>query len=81
MEIKEFAYQVDDFVLDYYMERKGFHPGVYLGVGSLGDIRPETAEFRIQDSRISDIELLNLLTETFPEGKFWIQFENNIFFT
>ena len=80
MEIKEFAYQVDDFILDYFMEKKGFHPGVYLGVGSLGDTRPETAEFRIQDSRISDVELLNLLTETFPQGKFWIQFENNIFF-
>ena len=58
------------------MEKKGFHPGVYLGIGSLGDTRPETAEFRIQDSRISDVELLNLLTETFPQGKFWIQFEN-----
>ncbi len=80
MEIKELAYQVDDFILDYFMEKKGFHPGVYLGVGSLGDTRPETAEFRIQDSRISDVELLNLLTETFPQGKFWIQFENNIFF-
>ena len=80
MVIKEFAYQVDDFILDYFMEKKGFHPGVYLGVGSLGDTRPETAEFRIQDSRISDVELLNLLTETFPQGKFWIQFENNIFF-
>ena len=80
MEIKEFAYQVDDFILDYFMEKKGFHPRVYLGIGSLGDTRPETAEFRIQDERISDVELLNLLSETFPQGKFWIQFKDNIFF-
>ena len=79
MNIKEFAYQVDDFIIDYYMS-KGFHPGVYLGIGSLGNTRPETAEFRIQDSRVSDVELLNLLTKTFPQGNFWIQFKDNIFF-
>tara|TARA_B100001059_G_C17814069_1_gene574030 strand:+ start:412 stop:684 length:273 start_codon:yes stop_codon:yes gene_type:complete len=79
MKIRDFAYQVDDFILDYYMA-KGFLPGVYLGVGSLGDTRLETAEFRIQDKRVSDIKLLELLKKTFPQGKFWIQYENNIFF-
>ena len=79
MNIRDFANQVDDFVTDYYMS-KGFLPGVYLGVGSLGDTRLETAEFRIQDNRVSDLELLNLLNKTFPQGKFWLQFKNNIFF-
>ena len=79
MNIRDFANQVDDFVTDYYMS-KGFLPGVYLGVGSLGDTRLETAEFRIQDNRVSDLELLDLLNRTFPQGKFWIQFKDNIFF-
>ena len=79
MKIRDFANQVDDFVTDYYIS-KGFFPGVYLGVGSLGDTRLETAEFRIQDERVSDIKLLELLKKTFPQGKFWIQYENNIFF-
>mgnify|MGYP001411612260 CR=1 FL=1 len=79
MKIRDFANQVHDYVIDYYMS-KGFLPGVYLGVGSLGDSRLETAEFRIQDNRVSDLELLNLLNKTFPQGKFWLQFKNNIFF-
>ena len=79
MKIRDFANQVHDYVIDYYMS-KGFLPGVYLGVGSLGDSRLETAEFRIQDNRVPDLELLNLLNKTFPQGKFWIQFKNNIFF-
>ena len=78
-EIKMFADKVHDFIMDFYTE-KGFIPGVYLGVGSLGDIRPNTAEFRIQDNRISDEDLLQLLKTNFPEGEFWLQFENNIFF-
>ena len=79
MKIRDFANQVHDYVIDYYMS-KGFLPGVYLGVGSLGDSRLETAEFRIQDNRVPDLELLNLLNKTFPQGKFWLQFKNNIFF-
>tara|TARA_Y100000592_G_C5467799_1_gene317686 strand:+ start:388 stop:645 length:258 start_codon:yes stop_codon:yes gene_type:complete len=79
-EIKKFAAKVHDFIIDFCVE-KGFLPGVYLGVGSLCNINmTNTAEFRIQDPRISDEDLLQLLKANFPEGEFWLQFKNNIFF-
>ena len=79
-EIKIFAAKVHDFIIDFYMERC-FLPGIYLGVGSLCNINmTNTAEFRIQDHRISDEDLLQILKTNFPEGVFWLQFKRNIFF-
>lgn len=77
--IRSFANNVSDFTTDYY-SAKGISPRIYLGVGSLGNERLETAEIIIQDKRVSDKELLELLNKTFPDGRFWLQFKNNIFF-